>query len=138
MCTFASCAKHTLEGSKILHKNNCVVMKGTNWKFLFTLRIINWHVLQIVKVYFRYTIWLRISEKSITRCMFSRGCIAWHLKSQQGTQKNVYQNFLFCLPLNYFMWTFLINKSLWLFYMNEVQLPQGYKETNRKQFAFYH
>ena len=45
----------------------------------------NWHVLQIAKARFRYTIWFMISGKSITRCTFphlGRACL--HQKSQQA------------------------------------------------------
>ena len=42
-----------------------ILWKGTNWKFIFLWRKINWHGLQIAKRHFSYTIWLMISEKSI-------------------------------------------------------------------------
>ena len=41
-----------------------ILWKGTNWKFIFLWRKINWYGLQIAKRHFSYTIWL-ISEKSI-------------------------------------------------------------------------
>ena len=39
--------------------------KGRNWQFIFPWKKINWHVLQIVKAHFSYSIRLMISEKSI-------------------------------------------------------------------------
>ena len=44
--------------------------KGTNWKFIFPWRKINWHVLQIPKAYFSYLIWLMICGKSIIHAIF--------------------------------------------------------------------
>ena len=29
-------------------------------------------------------------------------------------------------------------KTLWPFFMDEVQLPQGYRATTRRQFTFFH
>ena len=42
-----------------------ILWKGTNWKFIFLWRKINWYGLQTAKRHFSYTIWLMISEKSI-------------------------------------------------------------------------
>ena len=47
-----------------------ILGKGTNWKFIFLWRKINWHGLQIAKRHFSYTIWLMISEKSIVAYTF--------------------------------------------------------------------
>ena len=44
--------------------------KGTNWKFIFPWRKINWHVLQIPKAHFSYLIWLMICRKSIIYAIF--------------------------------------------------------------------
>ena len=42
-----------------------ILWNGTNWKFIFLWRKINWYGLEIAKCHFSYTIWLMISEKSI-------------------------------------------------------------------------
>ena len=47
-----------------------ILCKGTNWKFTFLWRKMNWHGLQIAKRHFSYTIWLMISGKSIMAYMF--------------------------------------------------------------------
>ena len=44
--------------------------KGTNWRFIFSWRKINWHVLQIPKVHFSYLIWLLICGKNIIYAIF--------------------------------------------------------------------
>ena len=69
---------------------------GTNWKFIFPWRVINWYVFQIAKAYFRYTMWFMISEKSISRCTFLRGIHARHHQKLKKKHKTiVQQNFLF-------------------------------------------
>ena len=77
-----------------------IIKKGTNWKFIFPWKVINWHGLEIGKAHFRYTTWFMISKKSgITRCMFlGNACVA--PKSQQGTTSS---NFF--SPKTNFMWT---------------------------------
>ena len=72
-CIFLSSAiSHTLERwhqilpldwAKVFFSN-----KGMNGKFIFPWRKINWHVFQIAKGHFSYSIWLMISEKSIMLC----------------------------------------------------------------------
>ena len=61
-----------LSGStKYCHWIGCQVFcsnKGMNGKFIFPWRKINWHVFQIAKGHFSYSIWLMISEKSIIVC----------------------------------------------------------------------
>ena len=44
--------------------------KGTDWKFIFLWRKINWYVLQIPKANFSYLIWLMICGKSIIYAIF--------------------------------------------------------------------
>ena len=44
--------------------------KGTDWKFTFLWRKINWYVLQIPKANFSYLIWLMICGKSIIYAIF--------------------------------------------------------------------
>ena len=50
--------------------NDCVALleNRTNWKFIFPWRKINCHVLQILNIRLRCTIWFMIPEKYITRC----------------------------------------------------------------------
>ena len=43
-----------------------IVSKGTNWKFMVPWQKVNWHILQTVNTYFRYSKWFMISVKSIT------------------------------------------------------------------------
>ena len=40
-----------------------ILWKGTNWKFIFLWRKINWYGLQIAKRHFNYTIWLITKKK---------------------------------------------------------------------------
>ena len=56
----------------IVHKNNfvAILLKGKIWKFIFSRRVVNWHIQQIVKAHFRCTIWFMISGKSIKWCTF--------------------------------------------------------------------
>ena len=71
LCTFLSSTKIPFcRVRNIVHQNDWIVLllKGTNWKFIFSWRKINWYVLQITKARLRNTIWFIISEKSITRC----------------------------------------------------------------------
>ena len=81
--------------------------KGTNLKFIFSWRKINWQVLQTAKAHFSYSTWLIISEKSI---------MLWHTRfftmvvhpctkslSKQGMQKNCLQEFPILLALNYYV-----------------------------------
>ena len=73
---------------------------------MFPRSVIDWHVLKIAKAHFRYTIWLMISEKSITKCMILRGAFVAPTYSKQSTKKNVHQKFYFfrywnCLYVNY-------------------------------------
>ena len=79
-----------LRGTKYRAKENdgvAMLYKGTNWKFIFLWRVINWHVLQIAKAHFRCSIWFMISLKSITRCSFlCRGALV-HQISARHTKK---------------------------------------------------
>ena len=73
-----------------------ILWKGTNWKFIFLWRKINWYGLQIAKRHFSYTIWLMISEKSIMVYLFLHHSDArMYQMSQQArhTERIVYQNF---------------------------------------------
>ena len=80
-------------GQKRLCSNT---LKRNELKFILPWTKINWHVSQIGKARFRYTIWLIISKKGITRCTFiyCSGALL-HQKSQQARhiQKNVDQKF---------------------------------------------
>ena len=75
--------------TKPLCSNN---LKRNDWKFMFPWRKINWHVFQIAKARFRYTICFMISEKRITRCTYLHcGGVRMHQKSlnKQGIQKQL-------------------------------------------------
>ena len=83
------------EGNKILpcSQGSNTLWKGTNWKFIFLWRKINWYGLQIAKSHFSYTIWLMISEKSMMVSTFlHHGDARMYQKSQQTrhTEKIVY------------------------------------------------
>ena len=78
----------------IVHESDCVLQyfrKGIESWYIFPWRIINWHVSQMAKTSFWYTVWFKNSEKIIIRCMFLRGAHLWV----------VHQNFWFSQPLNY-------------------------------------
>ena len=68
-------------------------MIGTNSE-LFLWMVKAWHVLQIVKAYFRYTTWVIISEKIVKKYEFLCVVLAWQLKFQQDTRINCAQEFL--------------------------------------------
>ena len=57
-CTFVSCTRHPFEGHNIVHEDVCVTVlqTGTNWKFIFPWREINWRVLQVPKAHFKQAI----------------------------------------------------------------------------------
>ena len=70
-----------------------ILWKGTNWKFKFLWRKMNWYGLQIAKRHFSYTIWLIISEKSIMAYTFLyHGDVHMYQRSHQirHTEKIVY------------------------------------------------
>ena len=80
-----------------MHKKYCapnitaVILKRNELTVYISLKEANWHVLQIAKTQFRYTIWFRISEKSITRYMFLH-CGGAHITkslSEQDIQKKL-------------------------------------------------
>ena len=64
-----------------------ILGKGTNWKFIFLWRKINWHGLQIAKRHFSYTIWLMISEKSIAAYTFLHHDDAHIYQKSQQTRR---------------------------------------------------
>ena len=68
-----------------------ILWKGTNWKFIFLWRKINWYGLKTGKHHFSYTIWLMISEKSIMAYTFlhhgDQACTK--RLSKQGIQKKL-------------------------------------------------
>ena len=78
-----------------------ILWKGTNWKFIFLWRKINWHGSQIAKCHFSYMIWLMISEKSIIvltlllhhhdACMYQKSL------SKQGIHKKLFTRISNCL-----------------------------------------
>ena len=83
---------------KILCIKYCtaVTLKRNELAVYISLKEANWHVLQIAKTQFRYTIWFGISEKSITRYTFLHyGGAHMYQKSQQArhSKKIVCQNF---------------------------------------------
>ena len=70
--------------------------KGSNWKFIIPWRKINWHVFQIAKGHFSYSIWLMISEKSIMllwrTCLF---IMVVHASTKSLSKKGIQkQNYL--------------------------------------------
>ena len=76
--------------------------KGTNWKFIFPWRKINWHVLQIPKAHFSYLIWLMICGKSIIYAIF---IMVMHLPSASANKAyktNCLEEFPILLPVNYY------------------------------------
>ena len=80
-------------GHEVLFSN-----KGTNWKFIFPWRKINWHVLQIPKAHFSYLIWLMICGKSIIYAIF----IMMMHKCTKSLNKQGIQNKLFTRISNSF------------------------------------
>ena len=83
---------------------------GTNWKFIFMWRKINcnWHVLQIPKAHFSYSIWLMISDKSIMLCYGVHVSSSWwcmhvpRVSANKAYKKNCLQEFPILLALNYY------------------------------------
>ena len=92
-----------LSGStKYCHWIGCQVFcsnKGMNGKFIFPWRKINWHVFQIAKGHFSYSIWLMISEKSIMLCYDIHVSSSWwcmhvpRVSANKAYKKIVYKNF---------------------------------------------
>ena len=72
--------------------------KGTDWKFIFLWRKINWYVLQIPKANFSYLIWLMICGKSIIYAIF---IMVMHACTK-GLGKQGIQNKLFTRISNFF------------------------------------
>ena len=72
-----------------------ILWKGTNWKFIFLWRKINWYGLQIAKRHFSYTIWLMISEKSIMVYTFLHHGPWWCVPCTKGLSKQCIQKKLF-------------------------------------------
>ena len=72
-----------------------ILWKGTNWKFIFLWRKINWYGLQIAKRHFSYTIWLMISEKSIMVYTFLHHGPWWCVPCTKSLSKQCIQKKLF-------------------------------------------
>ena len=82
------------------YRRVAILWKGTNWKFIFLWRKINWYGLQIAKRHFSYTIWLMISEKSIMVYTFLHHGDACHVpkvSAKQGIQKKLFTRISNCL-----------------------------------------
>ena len=104
LCMFLSSTPNTsiFLNVVIMHKILCtkyctaVTLTRNEWTVYISLKDANWHVLQIAKTQFRYTIWFGISEKGITRYTFL-DCGGAHIyqTSQQTrhSKKTVCQNF---------------------------------------------
>ena len=76
-----------------------ILWKGTNWKFIFLWRKINWYGLQIAKRHFSYTIWLMISEKSIMVYTFLHHGDACHVPAKVSANKAYRKNCLLEFPI---------------------------------------
>ena len=76
-----------------------ILWKGTNWKFIFLWRKINWYGLQIAKRHFSYTIWLMISEKSIMVYTFLQHGDACHVPAKVSANKAYRKNCLLEFPI---------------------------------------
>ena len=86
--------------------------KGTNWKFIFPWRKINWHVLEIPKAHFTYLIWIMICGKSIIHTIFTMVMHACTKSlSKQAYKINCLQEFPIFLALNYY--TFMCTCNPW-------------------------
>ena len=72
MSTFVSCTKLNI----LLTYSRETHVHGNKFWLYYKEEYIEslfWHVFQIAKAHFKYTIWFMISVKSITRCTFLRG-----------------------------------------------------------------
>ena len=69
--------------------------KGRNWQFIFPWKKINWHVLQIVKAHFSYSIRLMISEKSIMLWFTYFFTMVVHACTRASAKKTYKKN---CIP----------------------------------------
>ena len=79
-------------GTKYLgRKQLCNNALKTNWKFIYPWSVVNWHVFQIAKSHFSYTIWCTIFSVVLTRSK--------SINKAQG--KTVYPNFQNFQTLNY-------------------------------------
>ena len=92
--------KHPLE---LLCTKYClaVLLKWTNWKFIFPWRKLatNWHVLQIAKVHFRYTIWLKYYEVHVSSLWWCMHVQKVKVSTNKAYKKIVCQNFQYFQPL---------------------------------------
>ena len=105
LCTFLSSTIPV-----ILLRGGQYSWKGTNWKFIFPWRKTNWHVLQIAKVHFSYTIWIMISEKSIMAYMSLHHDGASHVpkgSANKKYKKNCLKKFPILLTFNYYLYVYL-------------------------------
>ena len=73
---------------------------------MFPWRVIKWHILDIAKAHFKYTIWFIISEKSIMRCTVSSRCMHGTKSLTRHTKKVCFKIFRSFSPKITFMWTF--------------------------------
>ena len=85
-----------------------VAIKEPIESLYFPWRKINWHVFQIAKAHFSYSIWLMISEKSIMLCYSVHVSSSWccmHLprvSANKAYKKNCLQEFRILSALNYY------------------------------------
>ena len=78
-----------------------VLLQWTNWKFIFPWRKVatNWHVLQIAKAHFRYTIWLKYYEVQVSSLWWCMHVQKVKVSTNKAYKKIVCQNFQYFQPL---------------------------------------
>ena len=84
--------KYCRRAQKIMQKKQFCsnILKRSESNVYISPKIINWHVLQLGKADFRYTVFFRIFEKNYTKCTFLHHfCASMHQKSQQGIRKKL-------------------------------------------------